>query len=70
MTRRRDELRPRSYDDLMRDAADRNSQGANRALAEFQAIRDKGHTPQILWSPHHGWVIRDPLAEAEARDKR
>lgn len=61
MTRRRDELRPRSYADLMHDAGDRMSEDALRAVREYRAIKDKGHTPQILYSPHHGWVIRDPL---------
>jgi hypothetical protein len=60
MTRRKDELRHRSYDELMHDAGDRMDEDAIRAVGKCQAIRAKGHTPEILWSPHHGWVIRDP----------
>lgn len=58
MTRRVNELRPTSYDRLMY-AVENMLPGANEALREYQKIRDSGGSPEILHSPHHGWVIND-----------
>ncbi len=61
MTRRKDELRPRLYNDLLYHAADLMQADALQALEKYQAIRERGHSPQILFSPHHGWVVRGPM---------
>jgi hypothetical protein len=48
MTRRRDDLREVSYDRLMHVAGDRMDEGALRALADYQKIRDAGEKPKVL----------------------
>ena len=46
----------------MHAAGDRMDADALKAVAAHQKIIDAGHKPQIQWSPHHGWVVTDPLA--------
>lgn len=58
MTRKQDELQPRSYDNLLY-AVENMHPGADEALGQLQKIRDAGGTPEILHSAHHGWVVGD-----------
>ncbi len=63
MAPRNNELRPRSYNELMHAAGDRRDEDAIAALRKFQAIRDAGHTPEIQYSEDHGWVVTDPMKD-------
>jgi len=69
MTRRTDELRQRSYEDL-RTAAE-HDEDAREALQELQQLRKAGLWERdrpgryvIQHSAHHGWIIRDLLKDA------
>jgi hypothetical protein len=42
-------------------ACDRMDQGALTALKELQRIRTANGKPEIWWSPHHGWVVKNLL---------
>jgi hypothetical protein len=57
MTRRVNELQRISLDRLMY-AVENKLPGAPEALREFQKIRNAGGTPQIWWSHHHGYVVK------------
>lgn len=59
MTRRNDELRRRSYENLLHAAGDAMLPAAIEALGEYQKLREAGKKPEIWYSPHHGWVIKD-----------
>jgi hypothetical protein len=63
MTKRRDEQRPRSFQQLMYAAAERMDEGALAALKQYREIEAAGGKPQILFSDFHGWVIKDLMAQ-------
>ena len=61
MTRRRDELRKRSHGDLL-TAVENGDSSAEAVLREIQRRFGPGQPPdtcQILYSAHHGWLLRD-----------
>jgi hypothetical protein len=63
MTRRRADFTQRSFDQLLQAAGDRMDPDANKALREYQRIREAGGKPQIEYSLDFGWHIRDLLKE-------
>jgi hypothetical protein len=69
MTRRRDELRDSSYQELM-NAVERMSPTAISGLRDYQSIRTAGGKPRIQYSPHHGWVVTDLLAGPPPWEKK
>ena len=61
MTRRQDQLRQRSRDDLL-TAVERGDESASEVLGEIQRLREAGRSPDtyvIMHSAHHGWRLND-----------
>lgn len=61
MTRRRDELRKRSHGHLL-TAVENGDSSAEAVLREIQRRFGPSKPPdtcQILYSAHHGWLLRD-----------
>jgi hypothetical protein len=59
MTRRRDELRRRSLDQLLYAAGEMMDRDAINAVEEMNRIQEASGSFEIWFSPHHGWVIKD-----------
>jgi hypothetical protein len=59
MTRRRDEMCLRFFNQLMHSAGDRIEADAIKALGEYQKIMDAGGTSQNQRILHHAWVVTD-----------
>jgi hypothetical protein len=59
MTKRKDDLRRRTFDDLL-EAVDSGDKSAKAALSKYQDAIEAGGKPEIWSSPHHGWRITDP----------
>jgi hypothetical protein len=62
MTRRKDQLVRRTYQDLFsaggKDALD--------ALGEYCKMREAKKNPEIFHSPHHGWIIKAARSHDDA----